>query len=111
MTDLVLLSIAIGLGGKPDPETASLFSAQLEGAVDSLKETIGQAPWARNDPFVQNVYGYIRSHVDAQIWEAARKGDQMLTIEQAINLVDRIVSVSSAQEEGRSRSDIAANDS
>jgi len=89
-TCLGWLSFAVGMRQEPDPETASLHSAQLEGAVESLEETIGLTPWTRTHPLVQLVRQQIRSRVDPQRWQAALTAGRALTAEQAIELAHRL---------------------
>jgi len=89
-TSMCFLSTAVGMREKPDPAQASLYSAQLEGAADSLMDTIGLTSWTKNSPFISMVYQYIRSRVDEQSWEAAYTAGRALTVEQAIELARRI---------------------
>jgi predicted ATPase len=89
-TGMCLLSTAFGMREKPDPPTASIYSAQLEGAADSLMDTIGLTSWTKTNPFIQMVYQYIRSRVDGQSWETAYTAGRALTVEQAIDLACRI---------------------
>lgn len=89
-TGMCFLSTAVGMREKPDPAQASLYSAQLEGAAHSLKDTIGLNDWTKDNPFIQMVYQYIRSRVDEQSWEAAYTAGRALTIEQAIDLANQI---------------------
>ncbi len=89
-TALGLVSFAIGLREEPDPETASLYSAQIRGATDRLMEEIGLNPWTRTSPFIQMVRQLIRSRVDDQRWEAAWQAGYALTLEEAIELVYRL---------------------
>ena len=85
-----LFSFAVGLRAEPDPESASLHSAQIKGAADRLMETIGLTPWTRTNPFAQAVRTLIRSRVDEQQWEAAWNAGRDLSLEQAIELVHRL---------------------
>jgi predicted ATPase/tetratricopeptide (TPR) repeat protein len=85
-TGMCWLSIAFGMSGEPDPVTASIHSAQLEGIATSLEETIGLTGWAKDNPLVQMVRQQIRSRVDEQSWEAALAAGRALTLEQAIDL-------------------------
>ncbi len=89
-TGMCFLSTAVGMREKPDPAQASLYSAQLEGAAHSLKDTIGLNDWTKDNPFIQMVYQYIRSRVDEQSWEAAYTAGRALTVEQAIDLACQI---------------------
>jgi len=89
-TGLCWLSIAVGLRGEPDQPQASIYAAQLRGAVEVLMGTIGLRFWAETHPFIQAVEEYIRSRVDEQIWETAWNAGQALTIEQVIALARKI---------------------
>jgi len=89
-TGMCFLSTAVGMREKPDPVQASLYTAQLEGAVDSLMDTTGLTSWTKDHPFISMVYQYIRSRVDEQSWEAAYTAGRALTIEQTIDLAWRI---------------------
>jgi predicted ATPase/predicted transcriptional regulator len=89
-TGLCWLSIAAGLHGKPDERQATLYSAQLKGAVEVLMGSIGLNSWAETHPFIQAVEQYIRSRVDEERWEEARNIGRALTIEQIMDLVRKI---------------------
>src|SRR6266581_3104412 len=89
-TGMCILSTAVGMREKPDPVQASLYSAQLEGAADSLMDTIGLTSWTKNSPFISMVYQHIRSRVDEQSWEAAYTAGRALTVEQAIDLANQL---------------------
>jgi len=89
-TGMCFLSIAVGMREKPDPAQASLYSAQLEGAAHSLKDTIGLIDWTENNPLLLMVHQYIRSRVDEQSWEAAYTAGRALTVEQAIDLANQL---------------------
>jgi predicted ATPase len=89
-TGMCLLSTAFGMSGEPDPVTASIHSAQLEGIADSLEETIGLTPWTKTNPLVQMIRQQIRSRVDEQSWEAAWAEGRALPLEQAIALAYRL---------------------
>jgi len=89
-TGICWMSIAFGMSGKPDPVSASIHSAQLEGVTHSLEETIGLNPWTKTSPLVQMVRQQIRSQVDEQSWEGALAAGRALTIEQAIDLASRL---------------------
>lgn len=84
-TGMGWLSFAFGLRGEPDPATASIYSAQLEGATDSLMDAIGLTPWLRTHPLTQWVRQEIRSRVDPQTWQEAYAAGRALTIKQAID--------------------------
>jgi len=85
-TGMCLLSLAFGMRGEPDPATASIYSAQLQGAADGLMDAIGLTPWTRTNPFVQMIRQHIRSRVEEQSWQAAWAEGRALTVEQAIGL-------------------------
>jgi predicted ATPase len=85
-TGMCLLSLAFGLRQVPDPVTASIHSAKLQGAADRLMDTIGFTPWTKDDPTVQMLRQHIHSQVDEQRYEAAWTEGRALTIEQAIDL-------------------------
>lgn len=89
-TALELVSFAIGLREEPDPETASLYSAQIKGASFSMMERIGLKTWVNTDPFITLVQQHIRSRVDDQRWEAAWQAGYALTLEEALELVYRL---------------------
>ena len=89
-TGLGLLSFAFGMREEPDPVLASIYSAQLQGASESLMDTIGLTPWTRSHPLVQMVRQQIRSRVDEQRWEAALAAGRALSVEQAIDLAYRL---------------------
>ena len=86
-TALGSLSFAFGLREKPDPETASLNSAKVQGASESLMATIGLTPWTNTTDFIQMVRQHIRSHVDDARWQAAFNAGYSLTLEQSLELV------------------------
>jgi tetratricopeptide (TPR) repeat protein len=85
-TGMCLLSLAFGMRREPDPATASIHSAQLQGAADGLMDAIGLTPWTRTNPIVQMIRQQIRSQVDEQSYEAAWTEGRRLTVEQAIDL-------------------------
>jgi predicted ATPase/transcriptional regulator with XRE-family HTH domain len=89
-TALGSLSFAFGLREVPDAETASLNSAQVQGAAESLMATIGLTPWTNTTPFIQAVRQYIRVRVDDERWQAAFDTGHALTLEQALELVVRL---------------------
>ncbi len=89
-TALGSLSFAFGLREVPDAETASLNSAQVQGAAESLMATIGLIPWTNTTPFIQAVRQYIRGRVDDERWQAAFNAGHALTLEQALELVVRL---------------------
>ncbi|HZS77732.1 MAG TPA: NB-ARC domain-containing protein [Ktedonobacteraceae bacterium] len=85
-TGMCLLSLAIGLRREPDPATASLQSARIQGAADGLMDAIGLNPWTRNNPLAQMIRQQIRSEVDEPAYEAAWEEGRRFTVEQAIDL-------------------------
>jgi tetratricopeptide (TPR) repeat protein len=89
-TGMCLLSLAFGMRREPDPATASIHSAQLQGAADGLMDAIGLNPWTRTNPMVQMLRQQIRSQVDEQSYEAAWTEGRRLTVEQAIDLANQL---------------------
>lgn len=89
-TGLGSLSFAVGLRGEPEQASASIFSAQLGGAAESLMDAIGLTPWTRTNPLVQMARQLIRSQVEEQSWNAAWAEGRALTIEQAVALARRL---------------------
>lgn len=89
-TGMCWLSLAIGMREEPDPATASLHSAQLEGAAEGLADTIGLTGWAKTHPLVHMVRQQIRSRIDEQSWQAAWEKGRVLTIDQALDLAHRL---------------------
>ncbi len=85
-TGMGWLAFAIGLRGKPDEATASLYTAQLQGATQSLMDTIGMTHWAKTNPFIQAVQMQLRLRVDEQGWDESWKAGRALTTEQTIEL-------------------------
>jgi predicted ATPase/transcriptional regulator with XRE-family HTH domain/tetratricopeptide (TPR) repeat protein len=85
-TGMGWLSFAFGLREQPDATTACIYSAQLEGATDSLMDSIGLTPWLRTHPLTQWARQQIRSRVDKQTWEEAYTAGRALSIKQAIDL-------------------------
>ena len=89
-TGLGSLSFAVGLRGEPEPGLASIQSAQLGGAAESLMDAIGLTPWTRTSQLVQLARQFIRSRVDEESWDNAWAKGRNLTIEQAIDLACRL---------------------
>jgi hypothetical protein len=89
-TGIFLLSLAIGMWREPDPATASIHSAQLQGAVDGLMDAIGLNPWTKTNPIAQMIRQQIRSQVDEEAYEAAWAQGRKLTIAQAIDLAQQL---------------------
>jgi predicted ATPase/transcriptional regulator with XRE-family HTH domain len=85
-TGMGWLSFAFGLRGEPDEATASIYSAQIEGATDSLMDSIGLTPWLRTHPLTLMVRQQIRMRVDEQTWKDAYATGRALTVKQAIEL-------------------------
>lgn len=89
-TGIGWLSFAVGMKDDPTPEQASIRSARLGGAAEGLQEAIGLTPWAKTHPLVQAVRQYIRSKVGESDWNAAWAAGKALTLEQTIDLVNRL---------------------
>jgi hypothetical protein len=85
-TGMCLLSLAFGMRREPDPATASIYSAQLQGAADGLMEAIGLMPWTYTNSIAQMIRRQIRSQVDEQSYEVAWTEGRRLSVEQAIDL-------------------------
>jgi len=85
-TGLGSLSFALGLREEPDPAQASIASARIGGAAESLMDAIGLKPWTRTDPMAIAVRRYIRSQVDEETWKTSWAAGRALSIEQAIDL-------------------------
>jgi tetratricopeptide (TPR) repeat protein len=89
-TALNTLSFAFGLREVPDPESASLYSARVQGATESLMATIGLTPWTNTTPFIQAVRQHIRSRISEERWQAALNEGRALTLAQALEMVARL---------------------
>lgn len=89
-TGMCWLSISVGMRGEPDVTVATIHAAQLEGAAEGLREAIGFTSWAETNPLVQAVQQYIRSRVDEESWKAAWAEGRALTVEQTIELANRL---------------------
>lgn len=89
-TGIGLLSFAFGLRALPDPRSASLHSAQLQGASETLMDTIGFTPWTRSHPLGQIARQHIRSQAGEQEWQDALNAGRALTVGQAIDLAYRL---------------------
>ena len=89
-TGLGSLSFAVGLRGEPEPQLASINSAKLGGAAESLMDAIGLIPWTKTNKLVQMARQFIRSRVDEESWVNAWAEGRNLTVEQAINLACQI---------------------
>jgi predicted ATPase len=81
------LSFAIGLQQLPDTTTASIYSAQLRGASDSLTEEISMNPWSHAPGFIQIIQQHIRSSIDEQTWKDALAQGRALSLEEVVDLV------------------------
>ncbi len=90
-TGLGSLSFAVGLRGEPEPRLASILSAQLGGAAESLMDEIGLTPWTKSSRLVQMARQFIRSRVDEESWLKAWAEGRNFTIEQAVDLACRLV--------------------
>ena len=89
-TGLGSLSFAVGLRGEPEPHLASINSAKLGGAAESLMDAIGLIPWTKTNKLAQMARQFIRSRVDEESWMNAWAEGRNLTVEQAINLACQI---------------------
>lgn len=89
-TGLGSLSFAVGLRGEPEPDLASIHSAKLGGAAESLMDAIDLIPWTRTNKLVQMARQFIRSRVDEERWVNAWAEGRNLTVDQAINLACQI---------------------
>ncbi len=85
-TGLGWLGFAIGLRGEPNQREASLYAAQIEGAVRGLMDAIGSTSWTRTHPLIQVIRLQLRSYVEEQQWEEAWNAGRLLTETQAIAL-------------------------
>ena len=90
-TGMGSLSFAVGLRGEPEPRQASILSAQLGGAAESLMDEIGLTPWTKSSQLVQLARQFIRSRVDEERWLNAWAEGRDLPIEQAVDLACRLV--------------------
>ncbi len=97
-TGMTWLSLAFGMREEPDPATASLHSAQLEGAAEGLAGTVGLTSWSKTHPLIQMARQLIRARVDEQSWQAAWERGRALTIEQALDLAQRLRDPSAPEE-------------
>jgi hypothetical protein len=89
-TGLGSLSFAVGLRGEPEPGLASIQSARLGGAAESLMDTIGLTPWTKSSPLAQMARQFIRSRVDEESWKVAWAEGRELTVDRAIELAYRL---------------------
>lgn len=85
-TAMGLLGFAVGMRGQPEPDVASLQTAKLWGAADSLMGMIGFTSWLKAFPVAQEAYLQIRFRVDKERWKAAWVAGRNLTEAEAIAL-------------------------
>jgi predicted ATPase len=83
-TGMGSLGFAVGARGEPDPITASLQTAQLWGAVESIHHSIGSSYWIINLPLAQTLFLQIRSRVDDASWKTAWRKGRALSAEEAV---------------------------
>lgn len=83
-TGMGSLGFAVGARGEPDPVSASLQTAQLWGAVESIHHSIGSSSWITNLPLAQTLFLQIRSRVEDASWKAAWRKGRTLSEEEAI---------------------------
>lgn len=89
-TGMGSLAFAVGARGEPDPISASVQSAQLWGAADSIQIAIGTSPWLRNFPFAIALFFQIHDRIDRVSWKMAWRTGKSLTTEQAVALCQTI---------------------
>ncbi len=89
-TGMSWLAYAIGIRGEPDERTASLYTAQLQGAVQHLMETTGMTHWAKTNSLVQAVQKQLQMRVDPASWDKAWNAGKELTTEEAIELAYQV---------------------
>lgn len=80
------LAFAVGARGEPDPISASVQSAQLWGAADSIQSAIGTSPWLSNFPYAIALFFQIHDRIDRASWKMAWRTGKSLTTEQAVAL-------------------------
>jgi predicted ATPase len=85
-TGMGSLAFAVGARGEPDPISASVQSAQLWGAADSIQSAIGTSPWLSNFPYAIALFSQIYSRIDRASWKMAWRTGKSLTTEQAVAL-------------------------
>jgi predicted ATPase len=90
-TGLGSLSFAVGLRGAPEPYLASIQSAQIGGAAESLMDSIGLIPWTKTNPLTQMARQLIRSRVEDDKWNEVWVEGRTLSIAQAIDLASGLV--------------------
>ncbi len=89
-TGMGMLSFAVGLRELPQPALASLHSAQLQGAAETMMDAIGLTPWTKSHPLALMARLQIRSRVDEHDWETALSAGRVLSVVQAIELAHRL---------------------
>jgi predicted ATPase len=89
-TGLGSLSFAVGLRGEPEPGLASIQSALLGGAAESLLDAIGLTPWTKTNPLALMARQFIRSRVDEESWNESWAKGRALTVEQTIDLANQL---------------------
>ncbi len=89
-TGMGWLAFALGLRGEPDEATASLYTARLQGAMQSLMDATGMTHWSKTNAFVRTLQVQLRLRVDDDKWEEAWNEGRKLTTEQAIELAYRL---------------------
>jgi hypothetical protein len=80
------------LRGEPEPVLASIYSARIGGASESLLDRIGLTPWTKTNSLAQLARQFIRSRVDEESYKAAWAEGRALTIEQAVDLACQVAS-------------------
>lgn len=85
-TGMGSLAFAVGARGEPDPISASVQSAQLWGAADSIQSAIGTSPWLSNFPTAIAMFFQIHDRIDRASWKMAWRTGKSLTTEQAVAL-------------------------
>ncbi len=85
-TGMGSLAFAVGAREEPDPISASVQSAQLWGAADSIQSAIGTSPWLSNFPYAIALFSQIYSRIDRASWKMAWRTGKSLTTEQAVAL-------------------------
>ncbi len=85
-TGMGSLAFAVGAREEPDPISASVQSAQLWGAADSIQSAIGTSPWLGNFPRAIALFFQIHDRIDRASWKMAWRTGKSLTTEQAVAL-------------------------
>jgi predicted ATPase len=89
-TGIGWLSFAVGLRGKPDAATASIYSAQLGGADEALMDSIGLTPWTKTYALTVVARKLLSEIVGEERWNEAWQQGRSLTFEQTIELAYRL---------------------